>query len=105
MTNILQRDTTQQSLLDGVEPLPCPFCGGNPSSNIGHHSFVDAKVTCEECSAEGPLEARIEANRKQVLLEAAQWFDDTGYDEGAWPVYELRRMALEPTGVDKGEKE
>jgi hypothetical protein len=52
MTNILQRDTTQQSLLDGVEP------------------------------------------------------DNTA----TWPaiIYlqrELRRMALEPTGVDKGEKE
>lgn len=36
--------------------LPCPFCGSNDLVICeGHHNFVDAKITCSDCVAEGPL--------------------------------------------------
>jgi hypothetical protein len=168
MTNILQRDTTQQ-----IEP--CPFCGHKPNMSdpdtcypTGHYWRYDAEVECriyvsqaEMIEGDGRVyclncvgtsggcgvqmlgdskedviakwnnrehiealleaqraeyEARIDANRRQVWLEAANYIDAVGADwqnsggsiERSAADYlsgQLRRMALEPTGVDKGEKE
>jgi hypothetical protein len=134
MTNILQRDTTQQSLLDGVEPIGEIYQDLNTlqpafrflsvfkyTSSVG----VNPMVTCYSRETVEALleaqraeyEARIDAKRKQVLLEAAEvcrnlMINGNLTDDGTYShasandcLTKLRRMALEPTGVDKGEKE
>jgi hypothetical protein len=142
VTNILQRDTTQLSFLDGVEPdawiseIRCigpeygkRLYGKLPIQSLQSGYYVHSKLYSRETvealleAQRAEYEARIDANRKEVLLEAADRcgkladaYDDNAikYPEsgGHWTVRSigaddckdgLRRMALEPTGVDKGE--
>jgi Lar family restriction alleviation protein len=41
--------------VSGLELRPCPFCGGEAIVRVGLHSFDDAVVECQECSASGPI--------------------------------------------------
>jgi hypothetical protein len=113
MTNTTQ--TEPLSLLDGVEPDSFrDITSMNAKCNHG------VAYICGNCTVKRvyfysrkTVEALLEANRKQVLLAAAtladQWGDARNPDNGGHALRnyatELRRMALEPTGVDKGEKE
>jgi hypothetical protein len=108
MTNTAQ--TEPLSLLDGVEP----DWYGNANSLKYHKTALVS--TFETVGASGlysreTVEALLEANRKQVLLEAAERFESMEWVQSVDPnenyaeATELRRMALEPAGVDKGEKD
>jgi len=33
----------------------CPFCGGSAKVATGLNHFFDGVVTCDDCSAEGPI--------------------------------------------------
>jgi hypothetical protein len=105
MTNILQRDTTQQSLLDGVEPdcwryetVRGTYRYRGPCINFDkdYNSLKPVGLLTFK-----RVEALLEAHRKQVLLGLADYVD---LYENRLDGDELRRMALGPTGVDKGEK-
>lgn len=49
--------------------LPCPFCSGKAELCHGYHAFYDAKVVCQECTAEGPL---IDGNEQDGDINAAE---------------------------------
>jgi hypothetical protein len=97
---------TITDLLDGVEPdfVWHKAASGKPyEDNIFSPDDVDACALCHNLYSRETVEALLEANRKQVLLEAARAIK---YEMGQAPSYNiLRRMAIEHTGVDKGEKE
>jgi hypothetical protein len=125
-------NTTQTDLLDGVEPDGFINTSGNLMTlaamkqhleNPDYKWAVDKYWTpSKKVFSEDKVEALLEANRKQVLLDAAEvcgknmdrcaelekkFGDDTAeaYAVSKKLYNELHRMALEPTGVDKGEKE
>jgi hypothetical protein len=97
---------TITDLLDGVEP-------DGYLLKTGHGTRIEVKKPEALLDFWRPLysretvEALLETHRKQVLLEAAEAYlkndDDQLMNEyvAEW----LRRMALETTGVDKGEKD
>jgi hypothetical protein len=138
MTNTPQ--TEPLSLLDGVEPdfwirKMLDICGGEVVGfSLTKDGFVDEDIagttedlphySCETvktllAAQRAEYEARIEANRREVLLEAAGKIKNKrafirpgaslrvsqlGWAEAVEHFSNvLRRMALEPTGVDKGE--
>jgi hypothetical protein len=108
-------NTTQTDLLDGVEPdawiseVRCigPEYGKKRYARLPIQSLQPLYYQHTRLYSRETVEALLEANRKQVLQEAAEWFDSTERYK-FWPKQNisaaLRRMALEPTGVDKGEK-
>jgi hypothetical protein len=83
--------------VDGVSADDCPNCH-NLYSRETLEPVIEALLEAQRAE----YEARIEANRKEVLLEAAKYLRAHGrYGSELL----LRCLALEPTGVDKGEKE
>lgn len=107
-------NTTQTDLLDGVEPDCWRYSSANgiyryrgPCANFDKDYKALKPVALYSRET---VEALLEANRKHVLLGAAESLEALECDllrKGRLIVYldELRRMAMEPTGVDKGEKE
>jgi hypothetical protein len=121
MTNTTQ--TEPLSLLDGVEPdfiwhkaesgnsdeddifdgdevpaADCPNC-----HNLYSQEKLEPVIKARLEAQRAEYEARIDANRKEVLLESAEHFENMNSIFGNISAKELRRMALGPTGVDKGE--
>jgi hypothetical protein len=75
MTNLLQRDTAQQSLLDGVEPDAWAHPSGGYISRKYKSTFatgLEKETFSIPLYSRETVEALLEANRKQVLLEAAE---------------------------------
>jgi hypothetical protein len=113
---------TNTNLLDGVDPDG--FLGGDVAAKLRagcaivttitkHCAFHDDVAIYSRETLEPVIEALLEAKRKQVLLEAAVHCEKKA-DTHGWNYNlpsiglelgsDFRRMALEPTGVDKGEK-
>jgi hypothetical protein len=116
-------NTIQTYLLDGVEPdvkVGCISavmdgrCYISSSSFFESNALLSGDALFSRKTLEPAIEALLEAHRKQVLLEAAEHCEKKA-DTHGWNYNlpsiglelgsDFRRMALEPTGVDKGEKD
>jgi hypothetical protein len=115
MTNTTQTDLPDQDALRALlEELLGEYWDTAFRENVHGESCGD-EANATLCQIRETVEALLIANRKQVLLEAAFIADRitarTGLQSAdcyrtAYAIGdELRRMALETTGVDKGEKE
>jgi hypothetical protein len=98
-------NTTQTDLLDGVEPdarldVEDQHTFGITRSLYGAE-VRKLRVGDYQLYSRETVEALLIAHRKQVLLGLADYVD---LYENRLDGDELRRMALGPTGVDKGEK-
>lgn len=102
-------NTTQTDLLDGVEPDCWRYSSANgiyryrgPCANFDKdYKALKPVALYSRETLEPVIKALLEANRKQVLLGLADYVD---LYENRLDGDELRRMALGPTGVDKGVK-
>jgi hypothetical protein len=100
-------NTTQTDLLDGVEPEAWMHDQRKDTvHNDGKALWLKIMGKQVEHYTK-PLYSRetVEAMISQTLLKAADRCEQMALYTGVDCADELRRMALEPTGVDKGEKE
>lgn len=51
----------------------CPFCGRAGEVVVGEHSFIDVKIRCTNCFAEGPLFDEDDEKRKNVNAAISHW--------------------------------
>jgi hypothetical protein len=78
------------NILDTVEPVA--WRAGDGFGDYFLSSDFGPSPDWEQLYSRETVERLLEAHRKQVLLEAAEWLDDGEFDHG-YKANELRRMA------------
>lgn len=86
----------QERITERGELLPCPFCGGIPSTRVRTtKGFFEAHVICFECDAEKHCE---------VELIDTEFPEVQGCIDDAIAIWNTRTTILTPKQIEKLEK-